>query len=473
MKKLKLLIISVMLVLIPIVSINTVKADMASPIVTEYKARVKNPSGTTLYDFDYNNGKVSIKEIKHLDFDTIIKDVETEETINNELYGYSPSLGGYIKLTDIEAFGNIDLDTFNNFGSGKLYVFREGAYLYKGPSKTYGKVDGNVMLPVGTVVEYEYSDVLFAYVTYNGVSGWVYYYQRSMGPYEEGSSLASIESTELITIEDTILYNDPFTKTKKIFTIPNGTKLTSKYEYIYDRATYYYVEYNGNAGWIVNDIGLLRENAKIFNRSTPIKICKNRVNEEETTCSDVITTIPKNKITSVKYVTENGYNTWFFVNYDGKTGWVFDNEGIGTSNCISEAIDGSELFNLLKDTYLYDDIFGNITTKVVKAGSVEYDFMEFENADDENSDKWIHIVDKGWIKVNTSSSEPIEPETPENPTTNPTTPEEPEKPNSKTILIKDLINYCVVGACILSLTTFVVIKLVNKNKETKTEETKE
>ena len=169
MRYLKALIIGLFVCLTPYI----VRADSGGPMLTSYDVIVTNVEGADLVDINYDGNKSTIKIKKHLDYDTIIKEIYSEEYINNELYGYSGKESAYVKLSDVKIYGNYNLSDFDNYGKGKIYVYKEGAYLYKGPSVIYGKVDGEVMIPIGEELDYQYRDDLFAYVTYNGVSGWI------------------------------------------------------------------------------------------------------------------------------------------------------------------------------------------------------------------------------------------------------------------------------------------------------------
>lgn len=450
MKRLKIFIIGLVL-LIPCL----VKADAGGPIFSEYNVRVSNKNGTDLVYFDYqNNNKEVVK--KHLNYDDVVLGIIYEDVINGENYGYSNNSDGYVKLKDVIAFGDIDFDKLkeNGYKPGKLYVYKKGAYLYKGPSKVYGKVEGEIELPVGTTIEYTYRDDLFAYVTYNNVSGWVYIYQplsvEVSGPYKEGSSTANIEYGKLITIEDTVIYDDPVNN-ELVGTIPKD--ITLNYKYIYDYGLinkYYYVEYKGISGWVKN-VAIYEKNRTIFTNLNEITICKDRVLEK---CSNPLGTIPKLQIIDVKY-TSPGFDRWFYVEYNGISGWVY-------SDSYESSIEVSYKVKYLlkKSVNYYTDIYGDITDKILEPKEIITDYVLWDNNDTSSDMRWVYVNDgneKGWIKVNSNDLEYIN------------YIEEhfdlEELSNNNTIPFKEILIYTLGGAAILSLTTFVTIKLINKKKD--------
>lgn len=462
MRYLKALIIGLFVCLTPYI----VRADSGGPMLTSYDVIVTNVEGADLVDINYDGNKSTIKIKKHLDYDTIIKEIYSEEYINNELYGYSGKESAYVKLSDVKIYGNYNLSDFDNYGKGKIYVYKEGAYLYKGPSVIYGKVDGEVMIPIGEELDYQYRDDLFAYVTYNGVSGWIIIDTMYASPYEdEVSALVSTKDKgELYTIEDTYLYTLPEHGEKKEVFIPKGTIVNFQYRYYYNKA--YYVEYNGTSGWIIDKVGIMENNLKLFTHLKSVDICE----KAESKCTKVVGKISKNKIVPIEYgVYKDG--TWYYVKYNDIKGYVYLEyyyEGSVETSYETK-------YELKKDAKLYSDIYGSETDMTIDAGEINIDFNVFDNGDYTKDIVWLHIYDGkniGWIKVNNSEIEMVDPieEEPVN--------EEPGSPNSKnkdiniTLSFNDILIYSVLGAVALSITIIVIIKLVNKKKEVKLEEVK-
>ena len=441
----KKIIVSILfLFLLPIM----VMADAGGPSLTMYDVRVKNPNGTYVEVWNAETGSM---EKKLIPYDTIINDIFMEENINGELYGFYND--GSVKLSDCEVITKeFDFSKFNST-PGKLYVYKEGAYLYKGPSKVYGKVDNEIMIPVGTTIEYKYSDDLFAYVTYKDVSGWVYIYQRAMyegsGPYKEGSSTARVENGELFVTKETKIHNDPVNSTELGKTIPANTKL--EYKYIYNPYVFvnsYYVTYNGVSGWITNDnsnIAKKYNDAKIYTYNSSAKICKDTI---ENKC-DLVTTIPEDTMLNIDYIIDN-IDAWFYVTYKNKSGWVYYaayDESPYRFSYFSENI------NLKTETKLYDKINGKELEKLEIGKYLIQDFYIY--TDDDYNNRWLYVIDRNaWIKVTHEDFEYIMPNPEEIPTS--------EVINK--LPVKTIVLYCVAGAFVLSLTTLVIIKLVNKKK---------
>ena len=468
MKFLKVLLLSFSLFLLP----NVVKADGAAPSFTEYSVRIKNPEGA--YSYKFENSQLVIDKNCHYDYDEIIDNIMYEQSFGGELYVMDTEntvCGGYIKFSDVEVYGNINYEDFKLSKPEKLYVFKEGAYLYKGPSKVYGKVEGDVMLPVGTTIEYEYEDGMFAYVTYNNVSGWVYIYQMLSGgdiggPYEEGSSLANINSGEIISIEDGAKIYKDVLDSEVLITVPKWEKLKYKYTYNYSYATKYYVEYNGVKGWI-EDAASICDDWNLFTHLNTLKLCKTR---QDYDCSDVVMTLPQNKIIPIKYYVYD-YDNWYYIEYNGKSGWVYEEA--------HESLDIDEkYFNngyiLKTNAKIYTDIYGYETQLEIEAGDVNADFYVYDNMDYNSEYVWLHISEgknRGWIKVNKNS---VKYKSREDNNNNNNDNNSNQQNNVKTdnenvtyIPFKDVLIYSIFGAIGLSITIIVIIKLVNKKKEDK------
>ena len=451
MKNIKLLLFSLLILIMPVL----VLADAGGPSFTEYNVRVTNKNGTDLLYYDSKTNDMASTN-KHFNFDDIISGIVFEENINNERYGYSQTEGYFVKLKDVQAYGEVDFEFLKErgFEPGKLYVYKSGAYLYKGPSKTYGKVDGEVELPVGTTIQYTYRDELFAYVEYNGVSGWVYIYQpadnsEGSGPYKEGSSLANIESGKLITLDETPIYKDTIGE-DTIGSIPKNVNLSYKYSYYKSNfLKMYYVKYNGISGW-VKDVGIYQKNKTIFSHLKEVTICKDRVYEE---CTNPLGTIPKNTMVNVKY-SFNSFDRWYYVEYNGISGWVYDD------NYDLDVYYSTKIKYLLKkDAYFYTDIYGDKTDKVLEPQEIIVDYVIWDNNDYESNICWLYINDgnnKGWIKSSNDDIEYLDYIEEDNNINDDTDSEIP---------FNILIIYLLGGIVVLSLTTFIVIKLINKKND--------
>lgn len=326
MKKISFTIIFLaILVLIPIVC----NADYSIPTVTPYEVRVSNVNGTNLITYtDDTTVKVP--------YDTILK-VYTEIRIKDTIYGavaYNDN-SYYVKLSDVETLENEMLDVTKietaYARERTLYVYEEGAYLYKGPSKLYGRVDGDIMLPVGMTVTFDYTDEMWGYIEYNGVKGWVYIYQTlDLCPYEEGSCLVDIKegSYKYYTLKDIYLTKTPRTEEKNGVVIPAFSEITYKYYYnSHIHKMSWCIEYEGKEGWYERDkydvaYDYSGENWTLTAvEDLPVY----------STCGgteiEPFATIPENTECDLIYYYDSGYcENWSYISYNGIEGWVMSND---------------------------------------------------------------------------------------------------------------------------------------------------
>lgn len=224
-----------------------VKADVAPPLLNERKVKIVNKNGTDIVNgLGEKIGTVKYKEVVS---------IESEMLINNELYGEIEYLTGkYIKLSDtVLVDKNVKKENFKKDYTRKFYVFDDTNILYKGPSKTYGKVEPETKLKVGTTIESEYFDSMWMYVEQDGVSGWVYIYTNdNFSLYEPAGLVEILEGniTEYKTTSKVVLYDNPKNGKEIGVTVPAKTKL--KVEYVYVTGTSeesYYVTYKDKKGW--------------------------------------------------------------------------------------------------------------------------------------------------------------------------------------------------------------------------------
>ena len=175
-------------------------ADMDSPMFTAYEAYVVKEGGTPLYrfDWDYETDITTVEET-----DTVIPKGEKvtvtgEYLCNGAYYGnvdYNDKYG-YVLLTDVS-------NEQPKYGSENAHKLEEpetvvvinpdGVYLRSGPSMTYDVVSKKIEF--GTVLTYELvNDEYFhswAYITYNGESGWLYTVQYGFDNVYNCASLVS------------------------------------------------------------------------------------------------------------------------------------------------------------------------------------------------------------------------------------------------------------------------------------------
>ncbi len=478
MKSIKLLIVSlVMFMLLPLVAF----ADAGGPSFTTYSARVINKDGTCLLDW---NSSGSLVKGKCYNFDDIIENIYYEEKIDGEYYGSTSE--GIVKLSDIIAVSDkIDFSNFDNT-KGEYYVFKEITNIYKGPSKTYGKVDSNVTIPVGTILKYTYSDDLFSYIEYNGVKGWIFSYQDgNFDPYEGELCVARSKTGRVYIVNNANIYSSPVSKEKTGSTIIKDTYVEYKYVSTVDGTHYaYYVNYNGNKGWIIeaaedNNIAIIEKNSKIFTHLEDAKICKNT----DKTCSQV-GTIPKNTIVKVEYYinwrTSSDDLAWFYVKYNGVSGWVHHKEYVEGKEDSLYFYNGEydaryQTVVLEAETVLYDNIYGKETKTSIPAGEYDFDFSVYDNSIESN---WYHITsgkNTGWIKVNDNYDNPgqgIDIDEPTEPDDDVDTPKNRDY-EPKGLVIGETVTYALIGAFGLGVVIIVLIVILNNYSNKVTKKTKE
>ena len=316
-----------------------VKADASAPM-SSYEVRISNKSGAIVYEWNDKQEKY-VKVNNKLPYDEVYQVVH-EQIINKELYASvyredkENTYNYLIKLSDVTPL-EINLSDYKKDESVKYLVFEEGVYLYKGPSKIYGKLTPEVSLPVGTTFETKYYEDMWAYTEYNGQKGWVYKYSDSRtSPYEESSGVTDLLNNQTIslkTIGPVSFYANPKTK-EVISTIPTNTELNnllylSSY-YITTKDRFILVEYNGQQGWIHE--GSLNSNLAFLIEETEDVIVANpkgiSLYKHPNNKNDKLLTIPyATKLTPI-YSYNNDYKNfydsewWYQVNYNGKIGWI-------------------------------------------------------------------------------------------------------------------------------------------------------
>ena len=325
-------------------------ADMDSPMFTAYEAYVVKEGGTPLYrfDWDYETDITTVEET-----DTVIPKGEKvtvtgEYLCNGAYYGnvdYNDKYG-YVLLTDVS-------NEQPKYGSENAHKLEEpetvvvinpdGVYLRSGPSMTYDVVSKKIEF--GTVLTYELvNDDYFhswAYITYNGESGWLYTVQYGFDNVYNCASLVSetkgddyYATGKVMTIDDGLqLTETPDESSKKISDkIPAGTALTYEWFFEFAKSVAVYTEYNGVKGWLIADeawdttaaietdreaIVISSEEKTYLYDSPNGKKTDNYVLNGDILQYSYIATKPD-------YETEDDFSftDWYMVTANGKTGWI-------------------------------------------------------------------------------------------------------------------------------------------------------
>lgn len=406
----------VMAVLVLMIFPLMVFADAAGPGFQSYQAIVKN-DGVKIYDFDRWDER--IPEIKGEIKKGSKVEVDYEYEVNGEVYGevYYNNEMRYIKISDL-MLANA---TFDMSKASKLtyevkgHVYKDGVYLYKGPSMIYEKVDGNA-IPVGTDLTYEYFDIaegaepMWVYTTYNGKSGWVYVYQYENVFYEDASGIASIpkKGSKLINVNESVnLYVSPKASSSKI-TVDMPMYQELGYSYMF--GIYCYVTYQGKSGWIktsnrFDDGEPFDGIVKNENEDGFIVLNKQGVNTYTKLLdfsSKTSTTIPydtmlKYNFSFYKYVGDS-LNRWFLVDYDGQKLWLqvsSEDSSLAFETYLKDALIAGKQVKIYKEPSTLANSIDSLDWN--KSVEVKYEFYKSYN-----EGAWYYIVydknKKGWLE---------------------------------------------------------------------------
>ena len=299
------------------------------PVFISYKIRVNSESGIVLNVISTDkNDKITIPNNTELE---VIYEYEKD----GKLYGnveYN-NVSGMIEIKDVELLNKeVNLDDYKSEETKKIYIFGDDVYLYNGPSKAYGLKEGNIKIPVGTTLTYNVGDEAWGYVTYNGVSGWIYVYTYDDIIYEKGAKIALVyDNKYLYTLKEIELIDSPLTNNKIDVKVPELTKVEYKYTYSIDPfTTYYYIKYNDKEGWYKNkplEVALFYSEDFIVNAYED-----SNVYEKPTIDSKVLETIKKDEEYNVLAISINDdietniYESWSYVNYRNVKGYIYHYE---------------------------------------------------------------------------------------------------------------------------------------------------
>lgn len=480
------------------------KADMSAPTFT-YAVRVNNPNGAQAYDTEWaaKEEKLIVKKDEKtgiVKYDTTLY-VATEEKIDGKDYlyvGFKKDTSDFIvKAEDVEvAKDRVNYKDYENSTPKTGVVFREGAYLYDGPSYKFGKTKDNYMIPVGTTIKSYYYDEIFAYVEVDGHKGWVYIYEYNgdISPYGTLGYIASKPSdvsypegyfNTLYTAIDLKAYKELANEKSESVTIPTNTKLEIDLVYSYEpHNSAYRVKYNGDKYWVVrNDTNIKLKNIDknyvvLFDKA---KIYKYPGDDNNYYKGDTGKIIPK----YTKLIYENemcldyGEGCFYEVTYDGTTGWIInDSEKAILEYSGDLGTDYSKKYVLASDLKVYSNLDKKSNEKTISKGTeVELIYLGYVSKLNELNNKLVYMVSKGaegWIIFDESmisnSSEIIE--IPEKPEKDP----EPEikKPTKKPIKSnKDeetnkVMFYSIIGCSavvLIGISVLVLTIFINKKKK--------
>lgn len=422
-------------------------ADSETPLYTTYDVLVSNKSGATAYNSD--------KTIT-IPFDTkltVIYESNTSidgKSIDCVIVKYN-SKEYKIDANDVTVYSEtINLDDYKK-EEKKLYFFQDEVNIYKGPSKVYGKISGKI--PKGTVLTTKYYDYNFAYVEYQNIKGWIFSSQNnwtSHYPNEYNNCvLFNSDEKKVMTIFETELVDIEDNKIK----VPAETYLSYEF-YSYNLAVVNYNDkdyflYFGNVLNPDKNIVMLVDEKKEVLTTKEIEIYDSFKNK------NVIGTIPANEVITLQVIFDESAESVlskFYVNYNGTKGLIIDDS--------AWYIQKENKYHNLSKTIQIDLYQYKKDEKPIKTISIDSYYLKW------NAYDWYYIEsndNKGWIKVDDIKSDVIDKANEEETNKD----KETNKNIFSNISIKELAIYIVVGTLLISLTAFVTIKLVNKNKKEK------
>ena len=325
-------IISLFLTLIFMTICGNVFADYA-PEALEYEVKVSNPQGTILwgYSSDYDS-YVEKRKLVYGERGTI----SFIEEFDNDLYARfeNENEWGMVLFKDLSRTKPWDMSEFI-FGDYKweeTILNKNGVEIYEWPSKLE-KVIGKI--PYGTTIECKMAnnEGYWFYLTYNGVSGWIYAKDESTGElYTKLKLMTTWKGASILDINR-----------NEIGKIPANTVINEYYlannSHNWNRT--YYLTYNGISGYIdingkYDDEVVVFDNKKfIYTVDYDNAILIGTNNE--------IIDIPKGTELEIKEPWDWDYCLLTFTSFSGKDGWIF----------MPQFVDDYELQEAIKDAKDY------------------------------------------------------------------------------------------------------------------------
>ena len=384
-------------------------ADMGAPNSTAYDVIITNPDGVTI-----GTGKRKTT----IPFDTKVT-VNYEYEMDGVLYGSVEYDGiyGEIELSDAKIYTtDIDLSKFNNDGKKELYVFKEGAYLYKGPSVIYGKAS-NDMIPVGTTLTYNYYDEMWAYVEYKGTKGWIYFYGPAemysdvklavASPIKDNNKVLMLKDIDKLAVNPRDDVTSPDYKAIEV-NIPKGTEITYDLHTSLGHGEYIHIKYKDKEGWLsyVDYRGFADSGIIIQDKCTEGIVMKDvsiysTFGDPSSKTNEVIKA--GTKVTSIYSYREGDYY-WNKVRYDNKEAWIaIETPEDDYDAVISIAYGYSyiSVYRTRKEAPLYEDI--SESSKVL--GTIPQDTkVEIIYSYYDDRTNWAYVEYngvKGWVNSNT------------------------------------------------------------------------
>lgn len=404
---------------------GSVFADAGVPVIKEYKVEVTNPDGAYLYNTKLLNDKYEMIMSSKVKFGDIL-DASYDTEFNGKHYvminkehnsGEYGEFLGYIPLEDVRGVTEgLSLSEYEIAESStKMTVLKkEGVNVYEWPSYSYDIV-GNI--PYKNVVD-GYRTVAnegWYYVSIDGIEGFICELNGTLGTKNaEGKSFMTTFRGASVLDEDG----------KIIGQLPKNTIFNDYYN-LDGRSWKIYVNYNGLSGAVdILDVAFdmneewLKDRTKYTVQYDGIVLIG---------IDNSITNIPKGTVLECKYMeNNNGSNLWAFTSYEGKKGWVY---------CLN-------VYNFDLSQEYNQDIISDGLLEIEKAVNEVKKSSPIESGENINEVKVVSGED-----LSSGESEIIETEK-----------------GKDSLTSTQIVLICVLCALVASITTAVVIILINKKK---------
>lgn len=381
----------------------TAFADMEGPYFEEFEITVDNPDGIPLYDsnWDISTNKTTMEKI------AVIPN-GTKLTITGDymaggvsyLYATYGDKYGYIKASDVR-IDNKDVvkPTKDDKVDEKFRVITinpDGAKLRSGPSNAHPEI---ATVPIGTEFEIEYvigGWGAWAYVTYNGTSGWLHFYE-----YEDSYDCINLKEEPgkaMVVNNSTYLTQTPDDSSPKVTeAIPYGTIFNYTHIYHEAKADIAYVEYNGVKGWL-RTRDAFSEGTAHHNKGSILIINPDGLNlySHIKDSDKILCKIPYNTIVPCEYELYNDgaqdgeISDYLYVSYNGMKGWVRLKFAVDDGQPIA-----SYIVNKVKVTQKSIPVYSETSTGSSVICNLKSDDIVYVVGDEYNEPEKWHLIYNG------------------------------------------------------------------------------
>ncbi len=248
-----------------------------------YKAKVINKEGAKVYNSNQKKFQKVIDTIKNgsevsivadtIDQDQFNKNIQKEtydkynlydnfENIKDYYYFAIDTCGEpkYIKYSDVAIIQSSITQPEKYETERKIYIHND-EYLFSGPGLSFENFNKEKIIPKGSILSINsyirIGSAHWLFINTNELNGWILEerFNSVNYPYNNvkyGSAVFLEEEGGNITLEnDTSLYKYPFSSKEEILKIRKGITVSYEYRTSEIGINYYYINYNGNSGWIM------------------------------------------------------------------------------------------------------------------------------------------------------------------------------------------------------------------------------